>query len=190
MVNLDVVAHLQQLVQARGWLTGIHVYRIIRLTWRINLFFGFKFKVVLLIKQQDQTRQSEIPLWIPVNKYGTNLTKQTKRLSITLRETYPQFKIMRTMKDINKPHYPNPFLFTSLSCSTMTNWTHGSTKYAILSFTKSVRQQLRKCTQRAQHIINHGTSMWKQFPGIIGITEIKLITNIYCRIVLGLVKSL
>ena len=63
MVNLDVVAHLQQLVQARGWLTGIHVYRTIRLTWRINLFlFGFKCKVVLLIKQQDQTRQSEIPL--------------------------------------------------------------------------------------------------------------------------------
>jgi len=25
MVNLDVSAHLQQLVQARGWLTGIHV---------------------------------------------------------------------------------------------------------------------------------------------------------------------
>ena len=25
MVHLDVVAHLQQLVQARGWLTGIHV---------------------------------------------------------------------------------------------------------------------------------------------------------------------
>jgi hypothetical protein len=25
MVNLDVGAHLQQLVQARGWLTGIHV---------------------------------------------------------------------------------------------------------------------------------------------------------------------
>ena len=25
MVNLDVIAHLQQFVQARGWLNGIHV---------------------------------------------------------------------------------------------------------------------------------------------------------------------
>ena len=25
MVNLDVIAHLQQFVQARGWLTGVHV---------------------------------------------------------------------------------------------------------------------------------------------------------------------
>ena len=25
MVNLDIIAHLQQLIQARGWLTGIHV---------------------------------------------------------------------------------------------------------------------------------------------------------------------
>ncbi len=37
MVHLDVVAHLQQLVQARGWLTGIHVNWIIRLTWRLKM---------------------------------------------------------------------------------------------------------------------------------------------------------
>ena len=36
MVDFDVVAHLQQLVQARGWLTGIHVNRIVRLTWRLK----------------------------------------------------------------------------------------------------------------------------------------------------------
>jgi len=34
MVHLDVVAHPQQLAQARGRLTGIHVNKIIRLTWR------------------------------------------------------------------------------------------------------------------------------------------------------------
>ena len=38
--------------------------------------------------------------------------------------------------------------------------------------------------------INRETSMWKQFSGIIEITRIKMIANINCRIVLGLVKSL
>jgi hypothetical protein len=60
MVDLDVVAHLQQLVQARGRLTGIHVNWIIRLTWRLKM--GTKVRLKILIRQQDQTGQSEIPL--------------------------------------------------------------------------------------------------------------------------------
>jgi hypothetical protein len=76
MVNLDVVAHLQQLVQVLGGLAGVHVNWIIRLTRPSN---GFKSQAFFfLIRQQNQTGQSEIPLWIPVNKYGTNKTKQTK----------------------------------------------------------------------------------------------------------------
>jgi hypothetical protein len=49
---------------------------------------------------------------------------------------------------------------------------------------------LRKCTHRTQQTIDHETSVWKQFPGIIEIMRIKMITNINCRIVLGLVKTL
>jgi len=80
MVDLDVVAHPQQLVQARGRLTRIHV------SWKKGSICdnnGFEGEAILFIRQQDQTGQSEIPLWIPVNEYGTNLTKQTKRISIT-----------------------------------------------------------------------------------------------------------
>ncbi len=60
MVNLDIITHLQQLVQARGRLTGIHVAEYLGSLGDQN---GFKGWVALFSsKRFDQTGQSEIPL--------------------------------------------------------------------------------------------------------------------------------
>jgi len=50
MVNLDVVAHLQQLVQAMGGLAGVHVS--LKCGY-LAITDGFKGRANLFIRQQD-----------------------------------------------------------------------------------------------------------------------------------------
>ena len=101
----------------------------------------------------------------------------------------PKYIVLKLCKQLIKHNILIPFLSTSLSCTMMTKldpWIDDANR----SFVKSVQRHLRICTHRTQLINNHETSMWKQFPGIIEITRIKMIANINCRIVLGLVKTL
>jgi len=75
-------------------------------------------------------------------------TKQNVKLNLNAK-TFPKIRCIKTTYENNKTHYPNPYLFTSLSCLMMTKldlWIDD----AIRSFDKPVHQQLRIRTHRTQ----------------------------------------
>ena len=62
------------------------------------------------------------------------------------------------MKENYKSHYPNPFSFTSLTRSAISNWTCGPMTH-LADFVKLVQQHLRIRTHRSQLDGKHETSM-------------------------------